>query len=383
MDGNNTYSGLIYSSGNAFLLQAIIYGLVIIFGIVGNSFVLFIYMVKMRRTQNEARYFIPILAGFDLLVCILAAAIVIGNYLPYIGVFNNVLCKATYYLLAFTLMTSNALLLIIAIQRYIKVCRPLGKQMGLFWRRFATVLVITISVLFSMPMLFISGATISTNTYSSINISLFSCSPADNHYPTFQVVHYLVMLALGFANLVATIGMYTPIMCAIYRHYKISNLNKKPTEDPYTMIIQGKEKDHAEIPSQTAKEGAPKIHVHGTGENDAELFPNNSGEIAIRCENVIPSNVNVQKKTKTPTTNFNVMFFCIILIYLISYSPTIVTTLLLSQNQVSVRPSNFPWIRFVIGFYVVNHAANPFVYAYFDMKLRQTILRLCKRKQSQ
>ena len=62
------------------------------------------------------------------------------------------------------------------------------------------------------------------------------------------------------------------------------------------------------------------------------------------------------------------MFFCIILIYVISYLPTIVITILLSQIQVSILSSYFPWIRFLSGFYVVNHAANPFVYAYFDVE---------------
>ena len=235
-----TYLGLSYSSANAFLLHAVIYGLVILFGIVGNSFVLFIYMVKLRQTQWETRYFIPILAVFDLLLCLIAATTVIWNYIPYLGIFNDVLCKVTYFLCPFAMMTSNALLLMIAIQRYLKVYRPLGQQMDLFWRRFVTVLVITTYIIFAVPMLFISGATTFTNTYNGMNMSLYSCSPANHQYPTFQFAFYLVMLAVGFANLVVTIGMYTPIMCAIYRHFQNSNLNQKPTDDPYTMIIQGK-----------------------------------------------------------------------------------------------------------------------------------------------
>ena len=363
----------------------LIYGLVSLFGIVGNSSVLLIYMVKMRRTQRETRYFIPILAGFDLLLCILPAALIIGNFLPHIGIFNDVLCKVTYFLCAFALMTSNALLLTIAIQRYLKVCRPLGKQMNLFWRRFATVLVITTYIILDVPMLFISGATNSSNTDNGMNISNTSpyyCNPANRH-PTFQSVYFPAMLAIALANLVVTIGMYTPIMFAIYRHFQNSNINQKLTDDPYTMIIQGKGKHDAEMSSQTAKKRHLNIHLQEIGGGGAEIMPKHCGEIEILCENVIPSNVNVQKKTKTPTTNFNVMFFCIILIYLISYLPTVVTTYILSQNQVSVLSSNYRWMRFFTGFCVVNHAANPFVYAYFDMKMRQNILKFCTRKEMQ
>ena len=381
MDDNTTYLGLSYSNVNAFLLQAIIYGLVVLSGIVGNSFVLIMYVGKMRRTQRETRYFIPILAAFDLLLCLLAATIVVGNYLPYIRVFNDVLCKTSHFLLAISMMASNALLLTIAIQRYLQVCRPLGKQIDLFWRRFATVLIITTSIIYAVPILFISGVTTSTSIYNGMNISIFACNPANHHYSTFQFVYYLVMFGIGLANLVVTVGMYTPIMCAIYHHFKINNFNKNPTEDPYTMIIQGKGKDGAaEMPLQTAKEEMPKKTDRKDG---TEIIPNHCGEIEMPCEIIIASNVNIGMKTKTPTTNFNVMFFCVILIYLISYFPTVITIIVLSQIQISVMSSYFPWIRFLLGFYVVNHAANPFVYAHFDMKMRQNVVSLCTRKRRQ
>ena len=382
MDGNTTHLGLSYTNLNAFLLQAMIYGLVELSGIVRNSFVIFVYMVKMRQTQREARYFIPVLAVFDLLLCLFAASKVISNFLPYLGIFNDVFCKISHFLLAISRRTSNSLLLTIAIQRYLKVCRPLGKQMDLFWRRFATMLVITTSIICAVPILFTSGITTSGNTYNGMNISIFYCSPANHHYPTFQFVFFSVMFGIGLANLAVTVGMYTPIMCAIYRHFQNSNLNQKPTDEPYTMIIQGKGTDCAEMPSQTAKGEVPKKRVHEVGKDGAGILQNQCDEIEMLCEYVIPSNVTVEKKTKTPTTNLNVMFFCIVLIYLISYLPTI-ANLVLSQIQISVMSSYFPWLRFLRGFYVVNHAANPFVYAYFDMKMRENFRRICARKQMQ
>ena len=380
MDGNTTYLGLSYSNVNVFLLQAIIYGLVVLSGIVGNSFVLIMYLVKMRRTQREPRYFIPILAVFDLLVCLFAATIVIGNYLSYLGIFSEVLCKTSHFLLAISMTASNAFLLTIAMQRYLKVCRPLGKQMDLFWRHFATVLVITTSIIYAVPILFISGVNTSPNTYNGMNTSIFACNPANHHYPTFQFVYYLVVFVIGLTNMFVTIGLYTPIMCAIYRHFQMRNFTQKPTDDPYTMIIQGKGKDGAEMLFHTVEEEVPKKRVHGVRKDGTELIQIQCDEIAVL--GVIPANVNIQR-TKTPTTNFNVMFFCIILIYLISYFPTIITIIVLSQIQISVLSSYFPWIRFFAGFYVVNHAANPFVYAHFDMKIRQHVFGVCTRKKRQ
>ena len=126
---------------------------------------------KDETTTEGNSILYPNTGSFDLLLCVLTATLVIGNYLPYIGIFNDVLCKVAYFLIAFALMTPNALLLTIAIQIYLKVCRPLGKQMNLFWRRFATVLVITTYIILDVPMLFISGATNSTNADNGMNIS--------------------------------------------------------------------------------------------------------------------------------------------------------------------------------------------------------------------
>ena len=181
----------------ALLLYTIIYSIVVLSGIIGNSFVVFMYFKKMRRTEREIRYFIPVLAVFDLLMCILVGIFVIENYIPVIGIVNNdSRCKALYFLQMSAMTTSNALLLTIAIQRYLKVCRPLGKQMNLFSRRLTTVVVIATSIIFAVPILFVTGVKPSFDVEYGINISVNkctpSCGPANQEYPMFQLVYYKV-----------------------------------------------------------------------------------------------------------------------------------------------------------------------------------------------
>ena len=337
----------------ALLPYTIIYSIVVVSGIVGNSFVVSMYLVKMRRKEMETRYFIPILAVFDLLMCVLAGIFVIENYVPVIGIFfSDGRCKALYFFLAFAMMTSNALLLTIAIQRYLKVCRPLGKQMNLFSRRLTTVVVITTSIIYALPTLIVTGVTSSYDVeYGmniSVNISSPSCGPANQEYPMFQLVYYTVLFVIGASNLLVTIGMYTPIMFAIYRHFHKRNAHLKPKDDDYKMAIQGKEQKDMRVTLQDQE-----------GKNDLQNKKNSGA----------------YKKTRIPTTNFNMMFFFIILIYIVAYVPTMVIVILLSQ----VKIVYFGLFRFLSGFYVINHAANPFVYAYFDMQMRQKVTSLCSR----
>ena len=233
------------------------YSIVVLSGIVGNSFVLFMYLVKMRKKEIKTRYFIPILAVFDLLMCVLAGIFVIENYAPVIGIFfNDGRCKALYFFLAFAMMTSNALLLTIAIQRYLKVCRPLGKQLNLFSRRLATVIVIAASIICALPTLIVTGVTSSYDVEYGINISVNistpSCGPANQEYPMFLLVpvYYTVIFVIGASNFMVTIGMYTPIMFAIYRHFQKRNVYLDPKDGNYTMAIQGKEHNDMRVTLQ-------------------------------------------------------------------------------------------------------------------------------------
>ena len=257
MEGNTTNQFLNVNSQNAFLPYAIIYVLIVSSGIVGNSFVLFMYLVKMRRSQMEIRFFIPILAVFDFL-CLFAATFVIMNYVPSTGPISNVRCKTVYFFLAFAMITSNALLLTIAIQRYLKVCRPLGKQMTLFWRRFATAIIILTSIIYATPHLLISGLRTINIEYNEINVSIVYCDTANGQYPTFQLLYYLFILGIGTANLLTTVGMYIPIMCAIYRHFHSKSTDPIAIDGDYTMVIQGRN-PNAEQKFQTAKNDMSKV----------------------------------------------------------------------------------------------------------------------------
>ena len=50
----------------------ILLSVVLVVGIIGNVFVIFIFATKMRKDQRGSRYFIPIVAFCDLLVCVLS-----------------------------------------------------------------------------------------------------------------------------------------------------------------------------------------------------------------------------------------------------------------------------------------------------------------------
>uniref|UniRef100_A0A8W8LA44 G-protein coupled receptors family 1 profile domain-containing protein n=1 Tax=Magallana gigas TaxID=29159 RepID=A0A8W8LA44_MAGGI len=129
----------------------IILSLYMVAGVLGNSIVIFIYSFKMKGNKEE-RYFIPFLAMVDLWASLINASFAIAQNMMQASFDNDHLCKAWWFFSAFSTLTSALFLLIIAVHRYLKVCKPLGRQMTRTWKRFAMCMVLTIAFTLSVSL---------------------------------------------------------------------------------------------------------------------------------------------------------------------------------------------------------------------------------------
>ena len=120
-------------------------------------------------------------------------------------------CKTLTFLLIQTIMTSDAFILAIAVQRFIKICRPTAKQMTLYWRRVTVVLVIVTNALYSIPTAIVSGVQESLVVYKNVNLTIEGCAIANNQYLLFQMISYCILMVSLVVNTGATFGLYVPI----------------------------------------------------------------------------------------------------------------------------------------------------------------------------
>ena len=159
MEDNQTYLFREYEMDIAIRLLPvdIFLCIVLMTGIIGNTFVIFIFATKMRKDKKGARYFIPILALSDVMVCITTEVNTISNTLHWTTFHSDELCKTLMFFTLKTMMTSDAFLLAIAVQRFVKICGPTAKQMTHFCRRITIVLVIVKNTLYSIPTAIVSA----------------------------------------------------------------------------------------------------------------------------------------------------------------------------------------------------------------------------------
>ena len=106
----------------------------LILGILGNSLVLFVYVRKFK-TYSEGRYFVPVLAATDMLSCVVSSCGHASETLLPIIYKIDIACKIERYLRMVTTAFAMFTLVLIVIDRYLKVCRPYGRQMTKPWKK--------------------------------------------------------------------------------------------------------------------------------------------------------------------------------------------------------------------------------------------------------
>ena len=102
--------------------------ILMVFGFVGNSMVLFYYRFKSRVTTFSI--FVSMLAAYDLLVCVLTMPIEITRIVLYYTFKLSILCKILRFCNYFASAGSCLALVVIAADRYRRICKWSAVQMN-------------------------------------------------------------------------------------------------------------------------------------------------------------------------------------------------------------------------------------------------------------
>ena len=334
--------------------------LCLVIGLLGNGYVLFIYKFKLE-TKAEARYFIPYLAMADACASFFSCvAFIIGNfrilYFPW-----DALCKGALFAMWMPALTSTFLLLAIAVQRYTRT-KMTGKYFSLNWRRAAVAIIVTVSVIYSTPFLFIAGVGETTREYNGVNLTGVKCRTQNGQYPTFEKVYVAYLIVALALNIVITFGLYISIAVVVYRR-------------------QGQRHGSESTNTTPLKSGTDDTTLQDIEMENMESLASNP---MLDCCKAIRKRGN----SASPSTNFNVMFLTIVVVYALSFAPTGITTVLVNTAELDSRKDIPLWkvrvYAILVRTFVINNIANPFIYGYFDLEFRKYLKNLlycfCCRK---
>lgn len=338
----------------------------LLLGIVGNSFVIYIYAFATKSNINN-KYFILVLAIIDNIACVVNCVFTIVLDTMQLTFTNPIFCKILRVACHVTALTSAFVLLIIAIQRYLLVCRPFGRQMTPPWRRNFVIISIVLSFLLGFPAIVFYGPTpVSPIGY---NVNGTACKYESHYVGSHGLAIYNAVFMLTCVSGIITICvLYAMVVKKIYKQRKkFSKNNRRSDNNKSIQIIKETSTTDSEIPSDTRPMNSDSHSL------DRSLKRKTS--LSSFAKYTIRSN---KKKAKESLKyhRFSLMFITLTIVCIVSFMPLRTLEFLEVKDKDFVKKTfgtNMPLYRFLYTSYILNNIANPFIYGLFDNEFRNRL----------
>lgn len=355
--------------------NVIILSAYLIFGILGNSVVITVYLRKMGSTYDN-KFFIPCLAIGDIFACIVNGVSAVLLHIFHFN-FNNVWpCKVIWFTMTWSACGASLILVYIAFHRYMKICRPTSKWV-LTNRKELTVLFLYISsVIISSPLLYTSGVTtLEIETMNQTNSTIYICERIDRNLRRgwqFDIVlTYTVIEALIVTTIASTLTLlYTKVGFMLFKHFK-HMLKKKSTKVKENICTISKK--------ESAKEG-----IANDTSFDIDSTSNMmSDKSTTKSSNKTQRRITKKKKSFHKKHNYTYIFIAISAICIATYTPRLLLMILETvdedfwfgfyDNKIILTV-----LKILNRLYIVNNIANPFLYAVFDEAFQTQLISFIK-----
>ncbi|XP_076081673.1 uncharacterized protein LOC143052480 [Mytilus galloprovincialis] len=354
--------------------------LFMITGVAGNGLVIYIYGFKMQNVK-DGQYFIPYLAVADLFASVICSLFGLLTTLMPLTYEFDILCKFGWLLSSGTTFMSVFLLVSIAIQRYMKVCRRKGTMMTLKWKRIIIISAVFLSAVLAGP----SVVTYGSIPFKSINrnVTGMICGKITG---TVSIVYDIVMVV----GVILCCGLLIVPYCLIA--LKTHRYLKKEVQSRSELQKRRKNEKSENQNTQSSISTLDNEYSIPVQSNEQR-----SNESVIDLDNNSLSNystiinkqaMKIRKKNLRLINKITKIFMIITLIFLLCSLPKITITILETLTP-NFWENTTDFERLVLMFvhqgYILNNIANPFIYTFFDETFKTEIKnifsqRICTRK---
>ncbi|CAC5396147.1 CCKAR [Mytilus coruscus] len=324
----------------------------ILLGLIGNTLVMIVYKYKMKQNVDD-RYFIPWLALLDLLACTFRCSFEFARKMNPVNFRGSMLCKLCWIPVNITAFSSMILLFVIALHRYLKVCRPFGKQMTLSGKRVALGLTLGISLI---PSIALTVYNEEVKVYNSeLNVTGFVCEIDINGIDA----GFIVFIVFATVFIIVIMGGLLLLNILIGRQiYKQLHVRMRMTRV-----------------DQSAFNGATTSHV-------TDQLPPVSGHLnedTSKATNLFQHQNAVKKENISHT--FSYMFMMVAIAFFLSYIPQfIILFMSLGSDNFWIDKSRaeLSLLAIIREMNVLNNIVNPVIYGYYDKTFREKSIHLLR-----
>ncbi|XP_063442512.1 cholecystokinin receptor-like [Mytilus trossulus] len=371
----DTTNNITVSKWNDEIVTSLIPNLIVtsvylVLGICGNVLVLFVYTFKMKKRSDE-RYFIPVLAVFDLVATFYIGSYDVFQCLHQVNFSNDILCKAAQYFVGVNTFMPITILIIIAFQRYVKICMPLKQAMPPSMKKTLLSFAILLSILIALPLPFVYGVIPFQSTDKTI--TGMRCGRIKKGRVLIRIVYAAVLGFFAIVIVTTLIVLYSRIGYVVFRIFKTNKQTSTSSQSEDTE--QEKQDDSCNQEGDT---------IETTSDEQIPEVKQNSEEECYVKSPASPVSGSRKRRINNRRISYKLtfMFFVITVVFILSYIPKIILMIIegiYKDFWETIPTSTRSGAMFVNHIFILNNIANPYIYAFMDKKFRDETKTFLKR----
>ncbi len=198
---------------NPRLFNGVVVSVFMTVGILGNTLVFCIQHFKCKPTTFS--FFVKVLAVLDLMSCVVTMPIdVVVKTVPDLTKINMLAaCRTSHYFAYATSMSSGTVLLLISVERYRKICQPLGSAIEPRLARILCAIAITIALSVSSLTTMVTGPQDIQLYWNSRLINLTVCRTEEKLKSSPSAIALNVSLCAAFSLILIFLIIFYTMIC--------------------------------------------------------------------------------------------------------------------------------------------------------------------------
>lgn len=364
------------------LIPTIVYvAILMCLGLIGNIMVFAYYWRTARRSSTSL--FIFVLAIFDFMACTISMPGEILDIRYYVMFENVFMCKLFKFVNHLTAGGSSLTLVIIAIDRYKRVCSPLRQQIQVKHALLACVVAVSLALLFSWPsLIFYAPTDVIIPILHEINHTVTgkdcSTTTKDENFSMYITIFNGIYLLIFLCFAVSVIVLYTKIGIVVFKHNRhgavvTTGIAAGSQSSLDNTATTGVANDTTELHKMEGEININKITSTCVEKMPSERIRKRSYTVARKHAHFVMPKERLDSKTIKCT----VIMVTVTTAFIISCLPylTLVIWRTVKESHITNFLSDTELILFEIGIrsYLLNNAINPILYSVFNNKFRRFI----------
>ncbi|XP_053407707.1 cholecystokinin receptor type A-like [Mercenaria mercenaria] len=352
-----------------------------VFGFFGNILILIVYSGRYKRTNF--RYFVITMATLDFTSCCTTLPGEIFSQLNWYDYKYEWICKVKSYFNVFTAWGSASILLILAIDRYRKICRPLKWQIQPAHALKLCCCALILSILVSVPVLFLWGEQEYIYENNGWNVTVSVCEKSGKYAHTIYPLVYIgsvYFIPVGSMIFVAgTLNFLTAQK--FFGHKLIVAQEVKKYSSPAETSINSTLDTHVKTDSSSVEPCSATVQTNMDSSDDSDAkYDNNDHSKVIHHEKTRLKHVKqpgLYRKRKT------IIMLVLTSVFVVTMAVYVILVSLVAQpggilNEMS--NSTKVIFFFFLRLYFINCVVNPILYGFMDPRFRSGLLSYVHKK---